>query len=65
MTSLLRFPPNELEEVLAALEAPRYRSDQVLRALYQGGSDSIDDGESYEGRAQECDVHGGATQYAL
>lgn len=42
MTSLLRFPPNELEEVLAALEAPRYRSDQVLRALYQGGSDSID-----------------------
>ena len=42
MTSLLRLTPNELDETLAALDAPRYRADQVLEALYRRGFDSLD-----------------------
>ena len=42
MTSLLRLTPNELDETLAALDAPRYRADQVLQALYRRGFDSLD-----------------------
>lgn len=42
MTSLLRLSPDELEEALAALGAPRYRAEQVLQALYQRGIHSLD-----------------------
>ncbi len=42
MTSLLRLSPTELEEALAALEAPRYRADQTLDALYRRCLDSLD-----------------------
>ena len=35
MTSLLRLSPEELEDALTALQAPRYRADQVLNALYR------------------------------
>ena len=42
MTSLLRLTPNELDETLAALDAPLYRADQVLQALYRRGFDSLD-----------------------
>ena len=42
MTSILRLSPAELEEALASLDAPRYRADQVLQALYRRGIDSLD-----------------------
>jgi len=42
VTSLLRLSPAELEEALASLNAPRYRADQVLQALYRRGIDSLD-----------------------
>lgn len=41
MTSLLRLLPDELEDALSALGAPRYRADQVLQALYRRGVDSL------------------------
>ncbi len=42
MTSLLRLLPEELDDALTALGAPRYRADQVLRALYRQRVDSLD-----------------------
>lgn len=42
MTSLFRLLPDELEEALSPLGAPRYRADQVLQALYRRGLDSLD-----------------------
>ncbi len=43
MTSLLRLTPVELEETLTALDAPRYRAEQVLQALYRRCLGSLDD----------------------
>ncbi len=42
MTSILRLTPDELEAALTKLDAPRYRADQVLNALYVHGVASLD-----------------------
>lgn len=43
MTSLLRLLPSEMDELFASLGAKRYRSGQLLHALYQEGKSNIDD----------------------
>ena len=43
MTSLLRLRPAELDEALAGLGVPRYRGEQIARAVYEGRAASLDD----------------------
>ncbi|MGE5597044.1 MAG: 23S rRNA (adenine(2503)-C(2))-methyltransferase RlmN [Hyphomicrobiales bacterium] len=43
MTDLYRLLPNEMDELMLSLGQPRYRADQVLRALYQGSPASLGD----------------------
>ncbi len=43
MTDLYRLLPGEMDELMAKLEQPRYRADQVLRALYHEAPSCIAD----------------------
>ncbi len=42
MKSLLRLLPMEMDDLIAGLGAPRYRADQLLRALWKEGRPSLD-----------------------
>ena len=43
MTDLYRLLPAEVDDLIAGLGQPRYRADQLLKALYREGPDSLDD----------------------
>ena len=43
MKDLYRFLPEELDELFASMAQPRYRSDQVLKALYQSSPSTLED----------------------
>jgi len=43
VTDLYRILPAELDELVAGLGQPRYRADQILKALYREAPDSLDD----------------------
>lgn len=43
MTSLLRLLPAELDQLMLRLDAPRYRADQLLDAIYRGDATAIDE----------------------
>lgn len=43
MNDLYRVLPGELDAILATLEEPRYRSDQILHALWKTFPDSLDE----------------------
>jgi 23S rRNA (adenine2503-C2)-methyltransferase len=43
MTDLYRLRPSEVDELMATLGEPRYRADQLLKALYHDLPNSLDD----------------------
>lgn len=43
MTDLYRLLPSEMDELMLRLGAPRYRANQVLKALYGEANQSVDD----------------------
>jgi len=43
MTDLYSLLPPQMDELIGSLGAPRYRADQLLRALYREAPAAIDD----------------------
>ena len=67
MTDLYRLLPSEMDELMARHGQPRYRADQVLRALYHGAPETLDDlrqlpAELRNSLAAEGSVVGTATE---
>jgi 23S rRNA (adenine2503-C2)-methyltransferase len=54
MTDLYRLLPAEMDALVVEMGLPRYRADQVLRALWFGGVSSVDDLVQLPARARDA-----------
>ena len=61
MTDIYRVLPEEMDDLVIKLGQPRYRADQLLRALYQGSPKSISDLHQIPASMQDALVKAGYT----